>query len=161
MVKNDFEKLQTNQGGLISFNNFLSTSEDEAVSLFLAESSASQANSVGILFRIEIDPSISTVPFASLDEFSNHSKEKELLFSMHTICRIGTIESIGEAVWQVNLTLTDDNDEQLKRITKSIREQIRNGSANRSLGYLLYRMGKYETAEKIFKKILESTREDT
>ena len=115
MINNDFEKLQKNQGGLISFNNFLSTSVDEEVSLFLAESSACQENSVGILFRIEIDPSISTVPLASLDEFSNHSTEKEFLFSMHTICRIGTIENIREAVWQVNLALTNDNDEQLKR----------------------------------------------
>ena len=99
MLDNDFEKLQKNQGGLLSFNNFLSTSVDEDVSHLLAESSASQEDSVGILFRIEIDPSISTVPFASVDELSNHSAEKEFLFSMHTICRIGTIESIGKGVW--------------------------------------------------------------
>ena len=160
LVKNDFEKLQKNQGGLISFNNFLSTSVDEDVSHLLAESSASQEDSVGILFRIEIDPSISAVPFASIEEFSNHTTEKEFLFSMQTICRIGTIENIGEAVWQVNLTLTDDNDEQLKRITESIRKQVQNSSASRSLGYLLYRMGEYENAERTFKKILASTRED-
>jgi hypothetical protein len=134
MVKTDFEKLQKNQGGLLLFNNFLSSSIDEDVSLLLAESSTLQQNSAGVFFQIEINPSISTIPFASVENTSNHPTENEFLFSMHTICRIVEIKNIKGVVWQVNLTLTDDNDEQMKQITECIRQQIRNGSANRSLG---------------------------
>lgn len=157
MIQNDFEKLQRNKNGLLSFNTFLSTSTDKIVSHLYAESASSQDNSVGILFQIEIDPSILSSPFAAVKNISQFESEEETLFSMHTIFRIGEIKNIEGKVWQVNLILTDDNDEQLKQVTEYIRQQIKIGSANKSLGYLLFSMGRYNNAEKIYNKMLRST----
>ena len=71
----DFEKLQKTKGGLMSFNNFLSTSTDRDISLVFAESASTVTNKVGILFKISIDPSVSSTPFASIGEFSQFKEE--------------------------------------------------------------------------------------
>ena len=53
--KSDFEQMKKTNGGLISFNNFLSTSKNRNVSLAFAESNQSNLVSVGILFVMTID----------------------------------------------------------------------------------------------------------
>jgi hypothetical protein len=89
----DFEKIKKSEGGLLSFNQFLSTSIDQNVSYSFAESAGDNPQLTGVLFQIEIDPFISTVSFASLDKISYYSdSEKEILFSMHTVLRIGQIK---------------------------------------------------------------------
>jgi hypothetical protein len=118
----EFDKMKKSGGGLLVFNNFLSTSYDEQVSLAFAASSSEDPDLIGIFFRIEINPLVASVPFASLDNISYYSdSEKEILFSMHTIFRIGNIQQIQDRLWQVQLILTSDNDEQLKRLTDYVR----------------------------------------
>jgi hypothetical protein len=95
MTNMKFEKMKKNKGGLLSFNKFLSTSNDQQVSFVFASSARDDPDLTGILFRIEIDPSISSVSFAALDDISFYSDlEKEILFSMHTIFRIGDMIQI-------------------------------------------------------------------
>ncbi|CAF1625311.1 unnamed protein product, partial [Adineta ricciae] len=147
MRVDDFEKLQKNKSGLLSFNNFLSTSKNNEVLLPYADSSYLPDDSVGISFHIEIDPAISSIPFADIHNLSQHKDEEEILFSMHTIFHIDEIIQKSAKSWQVNLTLTDDNDPVLKQVTDYMREQIRIGSIDKSLVYLLIRMGKYNDAE--------------
>ncbi|CAF5103751.1 unnamed protein product, partial [Rotaria sp. Silwood1] len=52
----DFEKMKKTKGGLMSFNNFLSTSRNRQISFNnFARPAASNTNSVGILFVMTID----------------------------------------------------------------------------------------------------------
>lgn len=126
MLNKEFERMKKNEGGLLAFNNFLSTSYDEQVSLAFAASSSDDPDLMGIFFRIEINSLLASAPFASLDNISYYSNiEKEILFSMHTVFRIGNIQQIQERLWQVQLILTSDNDEQLKRLTDHIRYETR------------------------------------
>ncbi|CAF1380610.1 unnamed protein product, partial [Didymodactylos carnosus] len=157
MVNVDFEKMMTSKGGLIFFNNFLSTSTAREVSFAFAESVRDNPDLIGILFKIEIDSSISSVPFASLNNISYYSDlEEEILFSMHSIFRIGETEQIEDRLWQINLVLTDDNDQQLKRLTDYIRDEIGGGNGWHRLGVLMNKMGKFEKALKIYNIILET-----
>ena len=55
-----FEKIRQSQGGLLEFNSFLSTSTDEQVSYAFADTARTNLDLIGILFQIEIDPSISS-----------------------------------------------------------------------------------------------------
>src|SRR4051812_36900328 len=83
--------------GLLSFNNFLSTSKDRQVSLDLAHSAAANANLVGILFVMTVDPAKSTTSFASTTGVSCYEdKEEEVLFSMLTVFRICEITPMDE-----------------------------------------------------------------
>ncbi|CAF4420927.1 unnamed protein product, partial [Adineta steineri] len=92
LTKSDFEKLETTKGGLMSFNNFLSTSTDKEMSLSFAQDASTEPNKVGILFIISIDPCIKSAPFASIKELSYFKEEDEILFSMHTVFRVSTIK---------------------------------------------------------------------
>ncbi|CAF0716325.1 unnamed protein product [Adineta steineri] len=69
----EFKKMLENEGGLLSFNSFLSTSTDDALALMRAEDAQSDPELTGVFFRIEIDASISSTPFASVDEVSYFS----------------------------------------------------------------------------------------
>jgi len=153
----EFEKISKSEGGLLSFNNFLSTSLNRQVSLAFANSSRDNPHLTGILFHMEIDPRISSAPFASLDNISNFPHEQEVLFSMHTVFRIGDMKQIDDRLWEVNLTLTSDNDERLTRLTEHMREEIGGKTGWDQLGSLMYKMGEFDKTEEIYKTLLETT----
>ncbi|CAF1534355.1 unnamed protein product [Rotaria magnacalcarata] len=160
----DLENLKNCQDGLFSFNCFfLSTSRDRDISFLFADSARQKSNTVGILFTIEIDPSISTVPYASLKDISYYSKkqnaEEEILFSMHTVYRIGHIKQIDNNFWAVNLILTNDNDVQLKLLTARAREELGGVDKNHALVPLLLKMGEFKKAEEVAFTLIQSTSE--
>jgi hypothetical protein len=66
----EFDKIKRNKGGLLLFNNFLSTSVDQNVGYLYADSARQNSEFVGIIFQIRIDRSVSSTPFASVQEFS-------------------------------------------------------------------------------------------
>ena len=111
----DFHQLKKTQGGLLAFNNFLSTSQNQQVSLTFVRRILTDPNLIGVLFLLMIDPLISGTPFAKVGDLGYYKKEQEILFSMHSIFRIGQMKQIGEndRLWQVELTLTGDNDPNL------------------------------------------------
>ncbi len=88
----DFDQLIKTKGGLMSFNNFLSTSLDRAVSFAFADSNKDNPDLVGVLFEITINPSISSTFFANIHDVSAYQKEEEILFSMHSVFRIGQVK---------------------------------------------------------------------
>ena len=52
LSKENFEKLLQSKGGLMSFNNFLSTSKDHQTSLAFANSNSDDPDLIGLLFKI-------------------------------------------------------------------------------------------------------------
>jgi tetratricopeptide (TPR) repeat protein len=156
----DVEKIKNSKGGLLAFNNFLSTSTDQHVSLKFAHEALEKSDSV-VLFEMTIDPSISSAPFALLDKFSYYKSEKEILFSMHTVFRIGQIQPIEDRLWRVELALTsDDDDRELKRLTERIREETSGTTRWHQLGKLLIKMGNFDKAEEVCQILLEETAKD-
>ncbi|CAF1352639.1 unnamed protein product [Adineta steineri] len=85
LSKEDFTEMTKTKGGLLSFNNFLSTSKSRSVSLNFAQQAATNPDLVGILFVMSINPTHSTTPFASVSDVSYFHTEDEVLFSMHTV----------------------------------------------------------------------------
>jgi hypothetical protein len=134
----DFEKLVQTKDGLMSFNNFLSTSKNPEVSLKFAERALTKTDTIGVLFQMSIDPSVSSTPFASIHEVSYMSNEEEILFSMHSVFRVGEIRKLDNTkpLYQVNLKLTADDDYQLRTLTKHIRKEAGNGSGWQRIGSL-------------------------
>ncbi|CAF4433485.1 unnamed protein product, partial [Adineta steineri] len=112
-IKSDFEKLQKTKDGLISFNNFLSTSKDREVSLDFARYASTKFDMVGILFIMYIDPCVKSAPFASIKEMSYFKGADEILFSMHTVFRVDAIKQMdnNNQLYQVELELMSDEDQ--------------------------------------------------
>ncbi|CAF0851456.1 unnamed protein product [Adineta steineri] len=159
LSKTDFEKLQKTQGGLISFNNFLSTSTEQYIPLGLASSASETADMVGILFKMLIDPRVESVPFASIKAISCFPGEDEILFSMHTIFRVGVIKQIenNNQLYQIELQLTLDDDRQLRLLTDRIREDVVGDNGWERLGDLLLKIGQFNKAEELYNVLLEQT----
>ena len=151
MNRLDFERLCKNKGGLLSFNNFLSTTFDRQVGYLYADCAQRNPDMTGVLFRIDLDPSTTTAPFASLHDLSHFvGTEEEILFSMHTVFRIGESDQLENRLWEVKLTLTNDNDEDLKNLTNFLREETDDKSEWNRLVGLLLKMGEYSRAEEIY-----------
>ncbi|CAF1179378.1 unnamed protein product [Adineta steineri] len=160
LSKDDFTEMTKTKGGLLSFNNFLSTSTNRDVSLCFASQPVTNHDLVGILFIISINSTDSTTPFASVSDVSNFQAEDEVLFSMHTIFRIGDIKPMDENnnLYRVNLTLTNDNDQDLRALTDRIRQETFPDSTGwYRLGELLIKMGQSKKAQEIYEVLLHQT----
>jgi tetratricopeptide (TPR) repeat protein len=155
----DFEKLKRSRGGLMSFNCFVSTSTEIERSMEFARTAAMDPDRVGILFVMTIDPNISATPFADIKEVSYYEYEAEILFSMHTVFRIDTIEQMDnkEGHVQVNLILTDDRDTQLNDVMKQLDGDVGSSSRWERMGRLLLKVGQPEKAEELYHTLLEQS----
>ena len=154
----DFEELRKTKGGLLSFDNFLSTSLDRDISYSFALSVSDVTALIPILFHITVDPSKSTTPFACIDHFSFYPDEKEILFSMHAVFRIGEITQDVEdpTCYEVELTLTDDNDPKLSGLTQYMRQELKAVGWHR-MGELMLKVGDFNGAEQLYMELLKNT----
>ena len=162
LLKTDFEKLLKTKGGFMSFNNFLSTSRNKNVSLVFAHGSVSGTDTIGILFRMTIDPVILSSPFADIQDISSQPREEEIIFSMHTVFHVKDVKPIDNdsALYQVDLELTDDDDEQLRILTKHIQNDTRSGTGWKRLGDLLLKIDQFDKVEELYTELLEETSND-
>jgi tetratricopeptide (TPR) repeat protein len=159
----DFNQLQTAQGGLLAFNNFLSTSKNYDVSLRFARRTINTSDKVGVLFVMKIDPSISATPFANVRNASYYEREEEILFSMHSVFRIGQVKPIeknSNRLWQVELTLTGDHDPQLQELTKSMEKDTAGSTGWFRLGRLMMTVAQFDKAQQVFEMILDRTTDE-
>lgn len=160
MSNEHFQQMSKTKGGLISFNNFLSTSKSRSVSLNFACNARSNPDLIGILFVISIDPAQSTIPFASVNKMSAFGDtEEEVLFSMHSIFRIRDIKSLSRSnnLYQVDLILTNDNDNDLRAVSERIRNALGRSTGWDRLGRLLLEMRESEQTEKIYNNLIKQT----
>jgi len=160
LSQTDFHQLMKTEHGLISFNNFLSTSYDQTVAFAFAESNQYNPDLIGVLFVITVNPSISVTPFAKVANIGHFQDEEEILFSMHSIFRIGKIKSMNEnnRLWQVDLVLTSDNDPQLDALAQCIRkETFPDTEGWYRLGQLLIKLGQFNKADELYCILLRQT----
>ncbi|CAF2400395.1 unnamed protein product [Rotaria sp. Silwood2] len=161
LLTENFEKLDKNKGGLISFNNFLSTSRNRDVALRFAKEALRTTDTVGILFQITTDPMVSSTPFASIRKVSYFPKEEEILFSMHTVFRIGDIRKLhnNSSLYEVDLKLTSDDDKQLRELTDFLRKEV-SGIGWYRMGQLLLKIDQFDKAEELYTALLEQASDD-
>ncbi|CAF4061114.1 unnamed protein product [Adineta steineri] len=160
LSKTNFKKLKKTDGGLVSFNNFLSTSTEQDIALGLAFSASENVDMVGILYKISVDPSIKSTPFASIQKESYFKEqEEEILFSMHTVFRVGAIKQLDsdKELYEVELQLTSDDDEQLRVLTDRMQEEADGDTGWQRLGDLLLKIGQFNKAEELYNVLLEQT----
>ncbi|CAF1502842.1 unnamed protein product, partial [Didymodactylos carnosus] len=149
----ELENLTNNLRGLLSFNNFLSTSTNPKVALmFLPTRSDLQS----VLFEIIAEYRQDTKPFCSINDISNYNEEEEVLFSIGSIFRIESIDNLSNGVTKISLTLTTDEDEQLKQLRQHIRMELGEVLNLNALGILMLDMGEYRYAQQYFTKSIQN-----
>ncbi|CAF3625048.1 unnamed protein product [Rotaria sp. Silwood1] len=166
LSEQDFQHLVDTKGGLLSFNNFLSTSTEKQIAVeFIERVLHKNEDTVGVLFVMTIDPSkvtASNTPFALIEKYSAMKEEKEILFSMHTVFRVDDIkQSVNNGrLWKVQLTLTDDNDPQLAALTRCIQGELCGFSGWHRLGDLMIQVGHFNQAEELYNELLKNALND-
>ncbi|CAF1295876.1 unnamed protein product [Rotaria sordida] len=157
----EFEKIRKNPGGLLSINSFLSTSRNKDLAEIFAGISNNDPNMTSVLLEITVDTSVpTTTPFASIGALSNFGEgEDEYLFTMDSVFRINSIEKCNANIdWCVRLTLTNDNDPDLFRLTNSIRSLVITKDISHgdicSLAMLMMIMDETELAIEILETVL-------
>ena len=164
MEKAEFEKMLASKGGLISFNNFLSTSRTDHISLGFAKGALNNPQLVGVLFVMKIDPGLPDTPFASVAKVGAYAaQEDEVLFSMNTVFRIGVIKQLGDhpRLFRVELSMTSEKDNDLRLLMDRIREETLPEEDGLSrLGLVLWKMGESAKAQRVFEVLLQQTTEE-
>ena len=154
----DWEKLKKNIDGLYYFNSFLSTSEKESKALDFVRKEKHEEK-VGIFFKMNISRFASSVPFASIEDITAVEGEKEILFSIGSVFRIDHINEIESNLWQIQLTLSNDRDPLLTRLTDHMRRSLGQGSEWRQLGQLMIKMGHFNKGKEIFEQLISPSNE--
>ncbi|CAF0828085.1 unnamed protein product [Didymodactylos carnosus] len=158
MVREEFLEMKANIGGFLSMNSFLSTSTSRAVSVKFAEQCLNRDGVVSVLFEMDIHVLKCIKPFSNIAHLSYIKTENEILFSIGTVFRIESVERHHDRnIWNVKLTMTGEEDEELKKLTEQLRNEITGNSKLNSLGLLLRQMGDYTKAEQYYIMLLNET----
>ncbi|CAF1167181.1 unnamed protein product [Adineta steineri] len=157
MSNDELNSLKQNIGQFISINSFFSTTDERSTALFLLGDISTQIDSERVLFEIDADPNIvNTKPFANISEHSYFPVESEVLFMIGSIFRLNNIYRNDDQIWIIKMTLCNDDEHNLKQVLMHMKQQIENEEINlRTLGKLLWKMGKLDLTEKYFNRLLQ------
>ncbi|CAF1353362.1 unnamed protein product [Didymodactylos carnosus] len=157
----ELNNIKTNIDGFISMNTFFSTTLDCSLAFTLSgEGSQLNENKVSVVYMIDIDTTITTMPFYNIKDLSYFQAEDEILFSIDTIFKLISVEehcNNDVRVWLFELKLIDkiDNDE-LDGLYKYFKDQFSGETTSYGiLASILYEMGESEKAEKYSRILLE------
>ncbi|CAF1355853.1 unnamed protein product [Rotaria sordida] len=111
-----------------------------------------------VLFEIYADPKLAaTKPFADISAHSKYSGKSEILFMPGTIFRLNSVKrSSDNQVWIIQMTLCSEDEHDLKHVLMYMKQQLGSGETNlRTLGKVLWKMGKFDLAEQYFTRLLK------
>ncbi|CAF3916454.1 unnamed protein product [Rotaria sp. Silwood1] len=154
----ELETLKQCRGQFISVKSFFSTSTDEKNALSFLNASDNTNNLESVLFEIVADPKVTTTkPFADISADSEFPGESEILFMLGSIFRLDNIDySNDNQVWIIRMTLCSEKEHDLKNVLMSMKQQLGTGETNlRTLGKVLWEMGKFDLAEQCFTRLLK------
>ena len=145
-----FEELKQNQGGLISFNGFLSTSMKRDIANAFAERSLKNGFPLGVIFRIKINPKTTSNPYGSLENQSSNPFEYEILFSFKPIFHIESIEKLENNLWQIDLNLINEKENEISQLIQIERNKFNHLTDFEKLGELLIEMNELHKAKDLY-----------
>ncbi|CAF1373570.1 unnamed protein product [Rotaria sordida] len=82
---------------------------------------------------------------------------------MHTVFRIGEVRKIDKKspLYEVELKLTSDDDQQLRQLTDRIREESSGSTGWYRMGQLLLKIDQFNKAEELYMALLEQASDDS
>ncbi|CAF3460999.1 unnamed protein product [Rotaria socialis] len=155
--RQQFDLVQNSIDGLLSFNCFLSTSYDKDVALMFANASEVNSDTIKVVFKMTIDPTIESTLYVETQNICAYEAEEEILFFMHSICRINYCQPMkrSDDVWEISLILTSDNDPELQAITGAIRDQVNVVPGWHRVASLFLILGKFKEVHEICDNLLQ------
>jgi tetratricopeptide (TPR) repeat protein len=164
MSIDELNQLQNSIGEYISINSFFSTSLNRQKAIKFLNDYSFSNNLHKVLFEIDANGELNHLkPFANISSISFYSNEQEILFMLGSIFRLMNIKQEKNGLWIIQMILSNNNDENLKILFDNIKSEY-NGIDEEtnliSFGNILYKMGKYDLAEKYFHRLLSDLPND-
>lgn len=153
---NELEMMKQGIGHYLSMNSFLSTSIDRQLALFLLGDSNTSSDSLRVLFEIDLDPQVvGSKPFADITSLSYFNEENEVLIMLGSIFRVENIYMNENQIWIIRMTLSSEEKQEYKTLFDFMNEQYqREETSLLTFGDALWRMGKFDDAEKYCHRLL-------
>ena len=155
-----FEKMKQSKGGLMAFNNFLSTSRSREMSIDFAQQS--NLDLIAVLFVIRIDPQVdeqAAISFVDVKNEGYFKKGEEILFATHSVFHIQRMNMIKDStrnpMWEVHLTLVGEKDLEMGELTRHVRKEMGSNTGWSRLGWILWKIGQPQKAEELYQVLLE------
>ncbi|CAF0828725.1 unnamed protein product [Didymodactylos carnosus] len=150
--------MKDNIGEFISMNSFLSTSKNRTTALDFVQTISITQDMQRILFEIDIDTRLPTVPFAAIKHLSCYSDENEILIMLGAIFRINKLGfNENHRVWLAVVSLSSEDDYDLNETFVYMKEKIGDETNFDSLGKILIHMGEYEKSYKYYQQLLQES----
>ncbi|CAF4654626.1 unnamed protein product, partial [Rotaria sp. Silwood2] len=173
MTNEEFERLLSHVGELISVNSFFSTSICSGIARqFLGDCTVNHVDKKYVLFKIDANPEVLInvdaqdqikKSFAYISDIAGNEDEREVLFMFGSIFRLEKIyceDSDVSQVWNVELTLCSESNNDLKDAFASMKREFGGDSAGsieeatlNSFANILYEMDKLDLADKFFRRL--------
>ncbi|CAF2634960.1 unnamed protein product [Rotaria sp. Silwood2] len=157
MSNNELNILKHSIGQFISTNSFLSTSVEMEEALSFLDYSIIQDNLQPVLIIIDANPNIKGIkPFANIAKHSYFTDELEVLFTLGSVFQINNVSyNKNNCLWIINMILCSDYNHKLKPIFDYMKNEYGDGETGLlSFGRVLRQMGKFNEAEKYYRKFL-------
>ena len=160
MSDEELNLLQQSINEFISINSFFSTSLDRHKALGFLNSFEITIDLHRVLFDIDADPSdVKSKPFADISSFSQFGNEREILFMIGSVFRLIEIHRDNDQqIWIIKIKLCGDDQHDMKKLFDHMKEEYGGGDNEvnlRSFGDVLRQMGKYDLAEKMYRRLLD------
>lgn len=153
-------RIKNSINGYLSVNSFLSTSLNKNVVLSFIDKQNKESNKnlQSVLFEIQIDPNLRTLPYADISKYSMFSTEKEVLFSPGTILKIQSIDekSMGNDTCIMRLKLCSEDEDELNNVLSHWKQNIGLEPNLASFGWLIMQTYQLDQVEGFYKMLLEN-----
>lgn len=164
LPKSKLIEFQNSQGCLFCVNQFFSTTLEKDIAIVYAGESNDADDLISMVFEITIPSHLSHVVLSDIQHLSNYGRgEQEVLFTIGSIFRIDSIDLLTsyERVYCVQLTFTNEEDEQLLRLTSYFRSEWADLKGYDKLIQLLLYMDEYQLAKDITRLYIKTSPGDT
>jgi tetratricopeptide (TPR) repeat protein len=155
----ELDNLRKSIDNFISINSFFSTSMNQQKALgFLFRTDISN-DLCRVLFQIEANSrGTSSKPYADISKFSCYRNEQEILFMIGCVFRLIDVRRSDDGeMWIVRMRLCGDDEHDMKKLFDHMKKDYGGGNDEVDIlafGRVLRRMGKYELAEKFYRRLL-------
>jgi tetratricopeptide (TPR) repeat protein len=159
MSKEEIDNLRHSVNNFISINSFFSTSMNRCKAIEFLHRTRISNNLQQVLFEIDADPRLmSSKPFADISKSSAYTDEKEILFMIGCVFRLLDVRrGDNDDIWIVQMRLCGDDEHDMKTLFESMKRDYGGGDNEVDIlafGRVLRRMGKYDLAEKFYRRLL-------
>jgi tetratricopeptide (TPR) repeat protein len=153
--KEEFDKLNENQGKLISTNGYLSTSRIQERALRFAMKKSKRIDIVSVLFEIQCDIQLTgrSIIFADVTELSEYPEEQEVLFDLNTCFRIESIKE-HESIQLIRMRVSNEGEIITKDYIERTQKETEEKSVSIVFGKLMCNLGQYDKSQRYFEQLL-------